>query len=76
MSDKSRYRLQHRGRSPRYPPQGTLSPVIPLAYGILGIHGSLRHFRYSWEPTAQGTLSPVNPLAYGILGIPQKPTAF
>jgi len=33
------------------PPQGTLSPVIPLAYGT--------------KCCAQGTLSPVIPLAYG-----------
>jgi hypothetical protein len=40
MSDKSRYRLQHRGLRPRNPPrptaQGTPSPVNPLAYGIQG----------------------------------------
>ena len=48
MSDKSRYRLQHRGLCPPLTPwptafrviqptaQGTLSPVNPLAYGIQG----------------------------------------
>ena len=45
---------------PQGPPQGTLSPVSPLAYGTGGSAPVCP------RPPAQGALPPVSPPAYGI----------